>query len=107
MNANVAINPAPSLRCGARRAHEADAAVDGEDCVYHVVLHIADHEVVVDRVTSCSSPRSDAGRCLPRTTVLQPRGCEANIDTMTASDYDYRGLVASTWDLWRDDTANW
>lgn len=22
-------------------------------------------------------------------------------------DYDYRGLIASTWDLWRNDTANW
>lgn len=21
--------------------------------------------------------------------------------------YDYRGLIASTWDLWRNDTANW
>jgi len=21
--------------------------------------------------------------------------------------YDYRGLMASTWDIWRDDTANW
>jgi ubiquinone/menaquinone biosynthesis C-methylase UbiE len=22
-------------------------------------------------------------------------------------DYDYRGLMASTWDIWRDDTADW
>ncbi|BCX04481.1 MAG: hypothetical protein KatS3mg053_2419 [Candidatus Roseilinea sp.] len=22
-------------------------------------------------------------------------------------DYEYRGLLASTWDVWRDDTANW
>jgi ubiquinone/menaquinone biosynthesis C-methylase UbiE len=22
-------------------------------------------------------------------------------------DYDYYGLLASTWDIWRDDTANW
>src|SRR5260370_19414164 len=22
-------------------------------------------------------------------------------------DYDYHGLMASTWDIWRDDTANW
>ncbi len=22
-------------------------------------------------------------------------------------DYDYYGLMASTWDIWRDDTANW
>src|SRR5262245_41463271 len=26
---------------------------------------------------------------------------------MTKPGYDYYGLVASTWDLWRDDTANW
>jgi len=26
---------------------------------------------------------------------------------MTTPDYDYHGLIASTWDLWRDDTANW
>ena len=24
-----------------------------------------------------------------------------------ASDYEYRDLLASTWDLWRDDTAHW
>lgn len=23
------------------------------------------------------------------------------------SDYEYRGLIATTWDVWRDDTANW
>ena len=22
-------------------------------------------------------------------------------------DYDYHGLMASTWDIWRDDTADW
>jgi ubiquinone/menaquinone biosynthesis C-methylase UbiE len=26
---------------------------------------------------------------------------------MPPSNYDYRGLVASTWDVWRDNTANW
>jgi len=26
---------------------------------------------------------------------------------MTSPDYDYHGLIASTWDLWRDDTADW
>lgn len=26
---------------------------------------------------------------------------------MTRPDYDYHGLIASTWDLWRDDTADW
>lgn len=26
---------------------------------------------------------------------------------MTTPNYDYYGLIASTWDLWRDDTANW
>jgi ubiquinone/menaquinone biosynthesis C-methylase UbiE len=26
---------------------------------------------------------------------------------MAGPDYDYYGLVASTWDVWRDDTANW
>lgn len=26
---------------------------------------------------------------------------------MSTPDYDYYGLFASTWDLWRDDTANW
>lgn len=26
---------------------------------------------------------------------------------MTRPGYDYYGLLASTWDLWRDDTANW
>lgn len=26
---------------------------------------------------------------------------------MTSPNYDYYGLLASTWDLWRDDTANW
>ncbi len=26
---------------------------------------------------------------------------------MTIPDYDYHGLIASTWDLWRDDTAGW
>jgi len=26
---------------------------------------------------------------------------------MTASDAEYRGLCAATWDLWRDDTAGW
>jgi SAM-dependent methyltransferase len=26
---------------------------------------------------------------------------------MHASDDDYRGLCAATWDLWRDDTADW
>ncbi len=26
---------------------------------------------------------------------------------MTPHDYDYHGLIASTWDLWRNDTANW
>ena len=26
---------------------------------------------------------------------------------MPNPDYDYFGLLASTWDLWRDDTANW
>lgn len=26
---------------------------------------------------------------------------------MSETNYDYRGLVASTWDLWRNDTANW
>ena len=25
----------------------------------------------------------------------------------TLKNYDYHGLLASTWDLWRDDTANW
>jgi SAM-dependent methyltransferase len=28
-------------------------------------------------------------------------------DAAPGSDYEYRGLLASTWDLWRDDTANW
>jgi SAM-dependent methyltransferase len=28
-------------------------------------------------------------------------------DAMTPPDYDYHGLIASTWDLWRDDTADW
>jgi ubiquinone/menaquinone biosynthesis C-methylase UbiE len=26
---------------------------------------------------------------------------------MTTPNYDYYGLIASTWDLWRDDTADW
>lgn len=26
---------------------------------------------------------------------------------MTDPDYDYYGLLANTWDVWRDDTANW
>ncbi len=26
---------------------------------------------------------------------------------MATPDYDYYGMVASTWDLWRDDTSNW
>jgi ubiquinone/menaquinone biosynthesis C-methylase UbiE len=26
---------------------------------------------------------------------------------MNASDYEYRGLMADTWDIWRDDTARW
>jgi SAM-dependent methyltransferase len=26
---------------------------------------------------------------------------------MTTPNYDYYGMVASTWDLWRDDTSNW
>ena len=26
---------------------------------------------------------------------------------MTMPDYDYHGLMASTWDIWRDDTADW
>lgn len=26
---------------------------------------------------------------------------------MHSQTYDYHGLVASTWDVWRDDTANW
>jgi ubiquinone/menaquinone biosynthesis C-methylase UbiE len=26
---------------------------------------------------------------------------------MTNSDYDYHGLLANTWDVWRDNTANW
>ena len=26
---------------------------------------------------------------------------------MSKPTYDYTGLLASTWDLWRDDTANW
>jgi SAM-dependent methyltransferase len=26
---------------------------------------------------------------------------------MSLPDYEYHGLLASTWDLWRDDTANW
>ena len=26
---------------------------------------------------------------------------------MTKPNYDYYGLLAATWDLWRDDTANW
>jgi ubiquinone/menaquinone biosynthesis C-methylase UbiE len=26
---------------------------------------------------------------------------------MTTPNYDYSGLIASTWDLWRDNTANW
>jgi ubiquinone/menaquinone biosynthesis C-methylase UbiE len=26
---------------------------------------------------------------------------------MTTPDYDYHGLIASTWDLWRDNTADW
>jgi ubiquinone/menaquinone biosynthesis C-methylase UbiE len=26
---------------------------------------------------------------------------------MTQTEYDYRGLVAATWDLWRSDTAAW
>ena len=29
------------------------------------------------------------------------------ISRMTVPDYDYHGLIASTWDLWRDDTADW
>lgn len=26
---------------------------------------------------------------------------------MDLQDYEYRGLMATTWDIWRDDTANW
>lgn len=26
---------------------------------------------------------------------------------MNLPDYEYRGLMAATWDIWRDDTANW
>lgn len=26
---------------------------------------------------------------------------------MTTPDYDYHGMVASTWDLWRDNTSDW
>lgn len=26
---------------------------------------------------------------------------------MTTPDYDYYGMLASTWDLWRDDTSKW
>ena len=26
---------------------------------------------------------------------------------MTSPGYDYHGLIASTWDLWRNETANW
>jgi SAM-dependent methyltransferase len=26
---------------------------------------------------------------------------------MSSTNYEYRGLKAATWDLWRDDTANW
>ena len=26
---------------------------------------------------------------------------------MTGPGYDYYGLLASTWDVWRDDTAHW
>lgn len=26
---------------------------------------------------------------------------------MNSSEYDYRGLLASAWDLWRDNTADW
>ena len=26
---------------------------------------------------------------------------------MTIPDYDYSGLMASTWDVWRNDTSNW
>ncbi len=25
----------------------------------------------------------------------------------TKLTYEYSGLLASTWDVWRDDTANW
>ena len=26
---------------------------------------------------------------------------------MNSPDYDYHGLLASTWDVWRDNTENW
>jgi ubiquinone/menaquinone biosynthesis C-methylase UbiE len=28
-------------------------------------------------------------------------------DYLVETDYEYRGLMAATWDVWRDDTTNW
>src|SRR5690349_10887062 len=29
------------------------------------------------------------------------------LNSLRSPDYEYRGLMASTWDLWRDDTSHW
>ena len=36
-----------------------------------------------------------------------PNFADAGGTRLNKPDYEYRGLMASTWDSWRDDTADW